>query len=54
VYCPQTVNKKFETFVTDLLALQIDSEQTKKELVKYLQVIESFYIDKIEHYKIKH
>ena len=54
VYCPLTKNSKFENFTKDLLELKLDADQTQKELVKYLQVIETFYTDKIEHIKQKH
>ena len=43
-----TSNQKFETFVTDILDLELSKEHTQREIVKYFKIIETFYNGKIE------
>jgi len=46
-----TENKKFETFLSDILNAQIELSQQKREIVKYVRVVETFYTDQIAKLK---
>ena len=46
-FCPYTQNKKFETFIRDLLELDLPNWRTKEEIVQFVSLIETFYCDKI-------
>lgn len=52
-FCPFTVNKKFETFVGQLLELGIGNSEKTAQIVEYVQTIETFYTDKIALFKKK-
>lgn len=47
LFCPYTKNKKFEQFVSDLLELNLGDSRTQAEIVKFVSLIETFYVDKI-------
>jgi hypothetical protein len=51
VFCPLTQNKKFEIFLDDLFDLKADLFRTKKEIVNYMQIVETFYTDKLHRLK---
>ena len=46
-YCPYTQNRKFETFISDLLELNLPHDKTQEEIVHFVSLIETFYCDKI-------
>lgn len=46
-FCPQTKNMKCEMFLNDLFELKLEQERMKREILNYVQTIDSFYIDKI-------
>ena len=52
-YCPYTQNKKFETFLEDLLDINLEKTDLVYEISKYVQLIETFYNDKINYFKQK-
>lgn len=52
-YCPYTKNKKFETFLEDLFEIGLGNSDLVSEISQYVQMIETFYNDKIQHYKLK-
>jgi hypothetical protein len=45
---PYTKNEKFEQFINDILELGLDQEITKKEIINFVKIIETFYCDKIK------
>lgn len=47
MFCPLTQNKKFEAFLDDLFDLNIAQHKMKSEIVNYMQIVESFYTDKL-------
>ena len=46
-FCPYTQNKKFETFIGDLLELNLPQQRTQEEIVHFVSLIETFYCDRI-------
>ena len=51
--CPYTENNRFQTFIDELLKLDLPSNQLKRNILDYVRVMETYYADKIREFQKK-